>query len=418
MDAASVFVMGHGRDENHLRSDAAGDDPRTDQESPRLLLSTLRYHVSLVAEEDAPTVEEKIDGTYEDNIDTAPAATVSSSLLLTTTDSEPVQLAIVSDHSFFPSCTRQVCNARPRLPRPFSAGLTPMPSLVNGHSPRRRTHTTRCRLLPASGRMVLAGRVPLVSFRTAGKSIRTCSLSRHTTVSLHQRPRSSAVPAVPRPIPPQSCESTAPHDTALSQQQQQQRQQSASPQRLSRQAILGGPPPETPRRGPLGTHRVWTTTWTLPPSILHFMTSFPHPHTTLLRYTVTHPRHGPRSRSHTHPPFRSHVRIPIGTDRRHGPPPLRQWPLACLGPESRISLPAADPCLGLSQPLDELHPIPAGRTDFRMDPDHLFSSGRPHGVARLGPAAPDFLPEWPWPDSQISKNINKNERCPTLGSNA
>ena len=109
MDAASVIVMGHGRDENHLRSDAAGDDQRTDQESPRLLLSTLRYHVSLVAEEDAPTVEEKIDGTYEDDIDTAPAATVSCSLLLTTTDSEPVQLAIVPDHSFLPSYTRQVC---------------------------------------------------------------------------------------------------------------------------------------------------------------------------------------------------------------------------------------------------------------------------------------------------------------------
>ena len=35
----------------------AGCDPRTNQESPRLLLCTLRYQVSLVAEENALTVE-------------------------------------------------------------------------------------------------------------------------------------------------------------------------------------------------------------------------------------------------------------------------------------------------------------------------------------------------------------------------
>ena len=48
--------------------DAAGEEPRTDQESPRLLPSTLRYQVSPVCEEDAPTVEEDTDGTDEDII--------------------------------------------------------------------------------------------------------------------------------------------------------------------------------------------------------------------------------------------------------------------------------------------------------------------------------------------------------------
>ena len=65
-------------------SDAAGDDPRTDQESPRLLPSTPRHQVPLAAEEDAATVEDT-DGTEEDKIvDTATAATASSAHQLTT----------------------------------------------------------------------------------------------------------------------------------------------------------------------------------------------------------------------------------------------------------------------------------------------------------------------------------------------
>ena len=48
-------------------------------------------------------------------------------------------------------------------------------------------------------------------------------------------------------------------------------------------------------------------------------------------------------------------------------------------PESRVALPLADPRLRVPEPLDERHPIVAGRADRRMGPDHLFSSWRTLG---------------------------------------
>ena len=46
-----------------------------------------------------------------------------------------------------------------------------------------------------------------------------------------------------------------------------------------------------------------------------------------------------------------------------------------MGPESLIALPAADPRVSLSQPLDKRHPVATGVSDCRMDSDRVFGSG-------------------------------------------
>ena len=62
-------------------------------------VTTLRYQVSLVAEEDAAT-EEDPDGTDVDIIvDAATAATVSNSLQVVMQRQQPALIAIESDHS-------------------------------------------------------------------------------------------------------------------------------------------------------------------------------------------------------------------------------------------------------------------------------------------------------------------------------
>ena len=83
----------------------------------------------------------------------------------------------------------------------------------------------------------------------------------------------------------------------------------------------------------------------------------------------------------------------VGTDRQPGPPPTRQRLSPSLGSEGRVALPRANPCLGLSDPVDERHSIIARVPDHRMDSDCL---------ARPGAVAPSFPPGGPLrPDTTL-----------------
>ena len=105
---------------NGATCDAAGDDPRTDQESPRLLPSTFRYQVSLVVEEDAETVGEDTDGTDEDNI----VGTATTP----TADRHRIRSL------FLPSCARQVCLEQRCVKTRSSQGLETLGASVNSVS--------------------------------------------------------------------------------------------------------------------------------------------------------------------------------------------------------------------------------------------------------------------------------------------
>ena len=65
------------------------------------------------------------------------------------------------------------------------------------------------------------------------------------------------------------------------------------------------------------------------------------------------------------------------------------WQRLCstMDPESRVSLPLADPRFSFPEPVDERHSVAAGTPDRRVAPDRVFNSWRSYGDARSAPDA-------------------------------